>query len=65
MDLFKELDAARLAHDEAKAAENEAQRVMTEARNRLNKAQKAIDKGMSDMKAKAPWNTEWHDQSTP
>jgi flagellar hook-basal body complex protein FliE len=65
MDLFRELDEATKEHTDAERAESEARSVLTAAVNRLNKAQQAIDKAMAAMKAKAPWNTDWHSQRNP
>ena len=35
----------------------------TTARNALNEAQRTFDAAVADVRANAPWNTDWHAQS--
>ena len=59
-DLTTELQTAMARHAEVQAEESEVSRRMCEARNRLNAAQKAFDVAVADMRANAPWNSDWH-----
>lgn len=56
------LTEARKAFDEVKARADAVGRELTAATNALNEAQKTFDAAVEDVKADAPWNSDWHSQ---
>lgn len=59
------LDEAMKRHAVCEQAERDAQRELTAARNEVNACQKALDKRLDEIRAKAPWNTDWHSKRNP
>lgn len=57
--LERELKDAVAAHTEAAGATGIARRAETAALNRLNEAQKAFDARVAELRAAAPWDSDW------
>ena len=64
-ELQTEWQLAMAEHEEATAEESAARSRTTAAVNRLNAAQKALDAALEKLRAKAPWNTNWHAKRNP
>lgn len=60
---FEELRLATEALKDAEVLERQARHAATTARNRLNAAQKAIDNALQRMKAQAPRDSDWSEQT--
>lgn len=58
----KALAKANAEWSEINQRKQAVDREMTTAINKLNEAQKSFDEAVNELRANAPWNSDWHSQ---